>query len=80
MRQGSIWQIKFKGKLFLLVDYKNDGAICTIHQFENFLPSYAHLFPDGNILRYQKKIGEKKDIQFIKEIPDKYRLKWLQKD
>lgn len=79
MNQGSIWQIKFKGKLFLLVGDKNNGAICTIHQFENFLPSYAHLFLDGNILRFQKKIGEKKDIQFVKEIPEKLQTKMATK-
>lgn len=79
MIQGSIWQIKFKGKLFLLVGDKNNGAICTIHQFENFLPSYAHLFLDGNILRFNEKIGETKDIQFIKEIPDKLQIKMAAK-
>lgn len=60
----SVWEIKFKGKDFLLVGDKNDGAIATKKQYENFLPSHAHLYPNGEIRRWNEKIGDVSDIKF----------------
>lgn len=63
------WEIKFKDKDFLLVG-DTDGAIALREDYESFLPSYAHLFPNGKIMRYQHCIGTRDDIQFIKKIDD----------
>ena len=54
-------RILFKGKEWLLVD----GAITTREAYEKFEMSYAHLFEDGNIIRFQNKIGEEKDIAYL---------------
>lgn len=62
---SKIYKIKFKGKKFLLIGSKKKGAIATKVQFENFLPSTAHLFPDGKIRRYGVGIGTIKDIKFL---------------
>ncbi len=59
-------KIRFKGQEYLLVE----GAIATPEQYENFLPSYAHLFENGEILRYGKLIGNKSDIEYLEEIED----------
>ena len=56
-------KIKFQGKEYFLIN----GAIATKKQYENFLPSYAHLFENGEILRYGKQIGSKDDIEYLKE-------------
>lgn len=57
----TIKRIKFKCNIYLLIV----DAITTRYAFENFLPSYAHLFPDGRILRHGKQIGTKEDIEII---------------
>ena len=54
-------KIKFEGKEMLLIG----GAIATQEQFENFEPSYAHLFPDGVIRRYGEEIGLESDIEYL---------------
>ncbi len=56
--------IKFKDNEYLLVE----GAIATKEQYENGLVSYAHLFKDGKIRRFNKIIGTEKDIKYIKMI------------
>lgn len=43
----------FDGKLMMC-----GGAICTHAQYENFVPSVAHLFEDGRILAYGREIGD----------------------
>lgn len=54
-------EIKFKGKKFILVG----GAIATKHQYKHGLPSFAHLQDNGEIWRYHKLIGTKKDIKYL---------------
>ena len=49
--------IKFKGNKYLLIGGPTGWAIATRKQYENFLPSYAHLYTNGDILMYGKKIG-----------------------
>lgn len=53
--------IRFQGQKFVLVE----GAIAYEEDYEEFRPSYAHLFEDGNIKRFGKIIGTKADIEFI---------------
>ena len=60
-------QIEFKGKKYLLIN----GAIATKKQYENGLPSYAHLYEDGNISQYGKIIGTEKDIKYLKKVATK---------
>lgn len=64
----SVWKIKFKGQDFLLIGDMSDGAIATPEQYENFLPSYAHLFPNDEVRMYNKIIGNRSDIQFLEEV------------
>lgn len=64
-----MYKILFKGDPFLFIgDTPSDGAIATEEQFENFLPSYAHLFPDGTVKRYNVVIGTRDDIQFLEKL------------
>lgn len=57
-------EIRFKGKKYLLIsDNESEGAIATKQQFENGLPSYAHL-KQGNVHRFNEKIGTVSDITF----------------
>lgn len=61
-------RIKFQGQEFLLIgDKETGGAIATQEAYENFDPSFAHLFPDGRILRHKSQIGTLKDIEFLSE-------------
>lgn len=59
-------QYKFKENLFIFVgNKKSGGALSTINDFENGLPSYAHLFSNGKIFRYGEEIGNVKDLKFV---------------
>jgi hypothetical protein len=58
-------KIRFEGQEYLLIGDKTDGAIATREQFENFDLSYAHLFSDGKIRRFNVVIGTLEDIEFI---------------
>ncbi len=60
-------QTEFKGKKYILIG----GSIATRKQYKNGLPSYAHLYKDGNIYRDGKIIGTKKDIKYLKKVPTK---------
>lgn len=64
-----MWEIKFKGQDYLLVG-DTDGAIASKEDYENFTPSFAHLFPDGTIKRYNSVIGKREDIQFLKRVEE----------
>lgn len=56
-------KIKWHGEEYLLIgDLEDGGAIATKEQFENFLPSTAHLFSDGRILQYGIPIGHRSEI------------------
>ena len=59
--------IKFKGRKYLLIgNLKIGGAIATKKQFENFFPSFAHLYANGEIKRYGDVIGKIEDLEIIK--------------
>lgn len=59
-------RIMFKGKEYLLISGSLEhSAIATKEQYENFECSYAHLFPDGKIRRFNKVIGDVNDIEFV---------------
>ena len=60
--------IKFKGRKFILF---NGGAIATLKAFRNFEMSYAHLFPNGEIKRFNKVIGHFDDIKFGSQVDKK---------
>ena len=66
-----IRKIKFQGRNFLLICDENsteenaDGFIATEAEYKNYLPSYAHLYPDGNIKRRGIIIGNRRDISFL---------------
>lgn len=62
-------EIKFKNKNFILIG-ENEGPITTRHHFKHGLCSYAHLFKDGKVKRFNKEIGTAKDIKLGKEIKD----------
>ena len=54
-------EIRFKGRKFLLIK----GAIATKRQYEYGLRSFAHLYENGEIWRLGKKIGTKKDVEYL---------------
>lgn len=56
-------KIRFQGQEFFLIG----GAIATKEQYENGKCSYAHLMPNGEILRFGVQIGSRKDIEFLGE-------------
>jgi hypothetical protein len=60
----SIQKIKFQGNEYLLVG-ETSGAIATEEQYSGFAPSFAHLFPDGRIMRYGTQIGTRADVEFL---------------
>lgn len=57
-------KIVFKNKHYFLIDgdLEKGGAIATKEQYENGECSYAHLYPDGNIRRFNEIIGTKDEI------------------
>lgn len=67
--------IRFQDEIYLLID---EGEFCgPITKEKDFIsgkPSYAHLYKNGNILRFGEKIGTREDIEIIGEkqirIPD----------
>lgn len=62
--------IRFRGRRYLLIGTKKYGAaIATKRQYENGPNSYAHLFPNGHVVRYGYKIGTVKGISFEEPKP-----------
>ena len=60
--------VKFRGKRYLLIgDEISGGAIATKTQYENGLCSFAHLQPDGRIMRFHEVIGKRADLVFTGE-------------
>lgn len=58
----------FDGKILYFVGeagIENGGALATKEQYLNFLIPHAHLYPDGNIKRAGKIIGNKKDLKLL---------------
>lgn len=61
-------KIRFQDREWLLVgDLESGGAIATDEDFVLGRASYAHLFSDGEILRYGLAIGSVSDIEVIDE-------------
>lgn len=65
-----IYKIKLFDEEFLLIGTKNDGAIAKKEQYDNFELGYAHLFPNGQIKRFNKIIGHRDQIEFIGEVSE----------
>lgn len=60
--------IRFQKNEYLLIgNVKEGGAICTREQFKNGEASFAHLFADGLIRRYNSVIGSLSDLEIIGE-------------
>ena len=63
----TLQQVILKDKtLWLVADPgENEGALCSSPKdFKDGRQSYAHLFPDKSIMRFQTKIGEFDDLKF----------------
>lgn len=60
-------KLRLKGNdtVFILVGDETEGAITAYDDYAAGLPSFAHLFPDGTILRYRRKIGTREDIEWL---------------
>lgn len=63
--------IKFQGVEYLFTSdsLEEGGPLTTIEDYKQGLPSYAHLFPNGIVKRYNETIGCLNDITIVKEIP-----------
>jgi hypothetical protein len=55
-----VQEILFKGSRYWMF---SSGAIATPRNFPHPRSSYAHLFPDGSIMRYGEVIGSESDIE-----------------
>lgn len=61
-------EIKFKNRKYLLIgNLKKGGAIANEKAYKKGLVSYAHLFPNGKIYRFQKLLGTRDDIKILGE-------------
>lgn len=66
-----MYKIKFQGNDYLLIgETPREGAIATPEQYGNFDISYAHLFPDGRVMRHKQQIGNREDIQFMEKLAE----------
>jgi hypothetical protein len=63
----TVRRIRFQDKDYVLVGgkYVPGAAIATPEAYANFEPSYAHLMPDGRIMRFGKQIGQESDITYL---------------
>jgi hypothetical protein len=63
---SKFWKIKFKGRVYFICSgNKQEGAIATKFQYEHGLQSYAHLYESGEINRFGREIGDRKDITYL---------------
>ena len=61
----------FQGKRWLLPQKTLcNTPLCTIEEYQEGRASYAHIFPDGRILRHGEVIGHRDDLSDIEDIPD----------
>ena len=64
-------RVTFQGAEYVLTNGDLiDGPLATTEQFQAGLPSFAHLFPDGNVRQYNVIIGTVQDIVVLGEIAD----------
>ena len=61
--------IEFEGRPYVLIG-RTEGAITTPEDYRQGQCSYAHLYPDGTIMRFGQAIGTRADIVFGQEIPE----------
>jgi hypothetical protein len=60
--------IRFQGTEYLLIgDLEKGGPIATREQYESGACSYAHLQPDGTVMRFRDSIGHRDEIEVIGE-------------
>jgi hypothetical protein len=56
-------EIMLFGQIYLLIgDIENGGAIASKECYENFECPYAHLYPNGRIMRFGEQIATRDDI------------------
>ena len=60
----AIKKIRFQGEEYLLIG-ETDGAIAKQEDYRHGRCSYAHLFPNGEVMRFKKQIGTIGDIEFL---------------
>ena len=78
-------KVTFKGEPYLLVsDWRASpgSALATQAQYEQGVASFAHVCPDGQILRYGQVIGSVNDLEMGETIDeDQLQLSgnWLEK-
>jgi len=59
-------QIELFGQRYLLIgNLEEGGTIATREQYEEFECSFAYLQPNGDIMRFNEKIGTRKDIKVL---------------
>lgn len=57
--------VRFQGNEYLLIgDLDSGGPLATREQYTAGECSFAHLFPDGRILRFGEQIGTQADLVF----------------
>lgn len=61
-------KVRFKDMDYVLIgSLDKGGAIALESDYQNFSPSFAHLMPDGKILRYQQWIGNREDLEVLSD-------------
>ncbi len=60
-----LYKIKFGGEELLLLGSKKEGVITTQELYKNDR-SFAYLYPDGIVKRFNKPIGTREQIEFEK--------------
>lgn len=60
-------EIRFRGKDYVFVgdELSDGGAIAVKDDYESGKCSYAHLFKNGDIVRFQQEIGTISDIEVV---------------
>lgn len=58
-------QVRLDGETYILID---GGAITTPDDYLAGRCSYAHLTPDGRIMRFRQQIGTEDDLEQLGEI------------
>lgn len=64
MSKETVQEIRFNGLAFIITGTDKHGPIATKKQYQNGECSYAHLYPDGRIVQFNKQIGTVEDIEF----------------
>jgi len=64
-------KVRFQEQEYFLTDGSlKASAIATAEAYEHGLCSYAYLCADGRILRFNKEIGVREDLEVLEEVPD----------